>query len=128
MLGGKCNNCEDNDYEHIHFHHKNGTHISNGTFHNSGRGRDKRLWEWFTAFNNNDLILLCSNCHSLTNTYGRKKDSMIELSELKILLYEKYTREQLAERLNVEVLQVTRLLNGHSIMNIEQYKILVSLI
>lgn len=46
----------------MHFHHKNGAHLMNGE-KNTGRGRDTRMWDLFTAYFNNDLKLVCPECH-----------------------------------------------------------------
>lgn len=72
LLGSKCYNCNFNDYSKIHFHHINDAHIINGE-KNTGRGREKRMWELFTAFENNNIMLLCPECHSKTENYKRKK-------------------------------------------------------
>lgn len=55
VLGGECQVC--GSVFNLELHHKTAlnTHM--------GRGRDVRLWEWFTAYKNNNLSLLCDSCH-----------------------------------------------------------------
>ncbi len=62
LLGGKCSSCDFSEFEKIHFHHKTGAHIVNGE-KGTGRGRDIRMWNLFSAYFNNDLELKCPECH-----------------------------------------------------------------
>jgi len=73
LLGSKCLHCDFNDYEKIHFHHiKPNEHLINGKNH-TGRGREKRVWELFQAFSENNLMLLCPRCHfNIENNFGDK--------------------------------------------------------
>ena len=77
ILGGKCQSyqCDFNNYDKIHFHHKNGSHLINGE-KNGGRGRENRLWELFKAFQENNLMLLCPKHHSQTEDYKGRKNKL----------------------------------------------------
>ena len=52
LLGGKCSKCgttEELEIDHI---------IANGW--GMGRGQERRMWEWFISYDENNLQLLCS--------------------------------------------------------------------
>jgi len=53
---------------------------------------------------------------------------MLEISELRKKLYEKYSRKQIANKLNLSQVQISRILNKYSNMSIEKYKILEDMI
>lgn len=55
LLGRECVVC--GSVFNLEFHHKQPlkTHM--------GRGRDVRMWEWFAAYKNKNLSLLCDVCH-----------------------------------------------------------------
>jgi hypothetical protein len=68
VFGGKCLKCDNEEFDHMHFHHKNGSHLINGK-DNTGRGSDARLWELFEAYLSDNLEMLCEDCHEDTDDY-----------------------------------------------------------
>lgn len=52
----------------------------------------------------------------------------ISIEDLRHELYKNYSRKQIADKLNVKELQVTRLLNGQSALSFVQFKILLGMI
>ena len=55
LLGGVCRKC--GTVFNLEFHHPKPLKTK------KGRGRDNRMWEWFEAFNNENLQLYCHACH-----------------------------------------------------------------
>lgn len=56
LLGEKCIKCgtiKNLELDHI---------IPNGW--GGGRGRDKRMWDWFESHAENNLQILCSSCNN----------------------------------------------------------------
>ncbi len=66
LLGGKCS-CGESDKNRLHLHHPKGTELENGNVNGknpySGRGRERRMWEWFEAYRNRNLEIECKECH-----------------------------------------------------------------
>lgn len=58
-LGGKCVWCS--ALENLEFHHLRGHNLPRGK--NGGRGRLDRLTEWKRAIKEDNLELLCVDCH-----------------------------------------------------------------
>lgn len=55
LLGGDC--CLCGSVFNLEFHHPIPLNTS------KGRGRDVRMWEWFNAYSEGNLSLLCRSCH-----------------------------------------------------------------
>ena len=55
LLGGEC--CVCGSVFNIELHHKQPLNSK------MGRGRDIRMWEWFKAYADNNISLLCNDCH-----------------------------------------------------------------
>lgn len=53
---------------------------------------------------------------------------MLSVNELRYSLYEHYKRKELAKKLNISPVQVSRLLNNKSKMRLEQYNIFINLL
>lgn len=63
ILGGKCS-CGEFSKEKLHLHHPTGTSLENGDNNSyQGRGKFKRMWEWFEAYANGNLEIQCIACH-----------------------------------------------------------------
>lgn len=56
LLGDECQVC--GSVFNLEFHHKLALKTK------QGRGRDVRMWEWFTAWADKNLSLLCHDCHT----------------------------------------------------------------
>ena len=53
---------------------------------------------------------------------------MLSINELKDKLYEKYSRKEISKKMNLSPVQISRLLNNKSKMNIDQYQKLEKMI
>lgn len=59
LFGNEC--CLCGSPFNLEIHHKEG--FLNDLTGNS-RGREKRMWNWFTSYENNNLSVLCHECHN----------------------------------------------------------------
>ena len=55
LFGNECQVC--GSVFNLEFHHKTPLNTKNG------RGKQERMWEWFAAYKQNNLSLLCDSCH-----------------------------------------------------------------
>ena len=56
LLGGECVVC--GSTFNLEIHHKVDSKMG------ESRGRDRRAWNWFEEYENNNISLLCHNCHT----------------------------------------------------------------
>ena len=67
LFGGKCQKCGSIWTHTFEFHHNIPPKIRG-----SGRGRRERMWEWFDAYADNNLELLCHDCHVKLHSENNK--------------------------------------------------------
>lgn len=72
LFGGKCFNCDNQEFEDMHFHHPKGAHLMNG-HDNTGRGSDLRFWDLFESYLSGNLEMVCEDCHEDTPNFKGKK-------------------------------------------------------
>ena len=81
LLGGECAVC--GSVFSLEFHHKDP--IAAG----EGRGRAVRMWEWFNAYKDSNLMLVCHWCHCELHDYKDKR----EVRELQKMGIKKYYKD-----------------------------------
>lgn len=66
--------------------------------------------------------------HLLDNKKFLDEIFKIDINELRIALYKKYERKDIAEKLNISDVQVTRKLRGQSPITFTEFKLLIEMI